>query len=298
VASPFGTLAAVSLAAKDLRPVPAPFRLEPIAAAYLAVVHGLALATFALPWRWSYLAIAVPLYIALGLGTTVGLHRLICHRAFRCPRWLEWSLVTAAMLTGQGSPLLWAATHRIHHAFSDTPRDVHPPLRGFWYAHVGWILDRHSTRSDEWHTWCKDLRGDPYYRWLLRFRLIPQAVAVLTLGSVVGWRALPACFFLPMVLWMHATYFVNSAGHWRWGTAPFRTGEGSKNVAWVAALAFGEGWHNGHHAFPRSARHGLLSGEIDLSWGFIALLQRLGLAWDVQLPTAHRRDSMLQRGRS
>ncbi|MSP91416.1 MAG: acyl-CoA desaturase [Myxococcales bacterium] len=257
-----------------------------VAARYLLIVHGGAALAFVLPWQWRWLPGAVALYVVLGIGTTVGLHRLICHRAFRCPRSVEWALVTAAMLTGQGSPLLWAATHRIHHAFSDVPQDVHSPRRGFWYGHVGWILDRSSVGDDEWRVWCKDLRHDPYYLWLLRFRLVPQFAAIGFVAALEGWAAVPACFLLPMVLWMHATYLVNSASHWSWGSAAWRTGEGSRNVWWVALLALGEGWHNHHHAFPRSARHGLLPGQFDFAWWFICALERLGLAWDVQVPSA------------
>jgi stearoyl-CoA desaturase (delta-9 desaturase) len=261
---------------------PAPVRFSKVAALYLVLVHALALSAFWLPWPRHALPIAVAVYLAVGFGTTVGLHRLLSHHSFRCPRWVEYALVTAAMLTGQGSPLLWVATHRIHHAHTDSPRDVHSPRRGFWYAHLGWILDEGSTEPEAWRTWCRDLAGDAYYHWLIRFRLVPQAIAVVLFGLAFGWSALPACFFLPVVLWMHSTYSVNSVCHFPlFGFRGHETRDTSRNVWWVGVLALGEGWHNNHHAAPRSARYGQRGWQVDVSWWFIRLLQRLGLAREV-----------------
>lgn len=262
---------------------------DPLILGYLVVVHGLAVAAFALPWRPVYVVVAVGLYLAMGLGTTVGLHRLICHRSFGCPRWVEYGLISAAMVTGQGSPLLWAATHRLHHARSDRDGDPHSPRNSFWYGHMGWIYDSASTGRDDWRRWCRDLHHDQYYQWLLRYRLAPHVVVAAAIVVTLGWQALPACLYLPMVAWMNATYLVNSAGHWpRFGHAPFATGEGSRNVWWVGLLALGEGWHNNHHAFPASARHGLLARQFDLSWLFIRALMAMGLAQRVKLPDAQQ----------
>ncbi|MBU8896459.1 acyl-CoA desaturase [Corallococcus sp. H22C18031201] len=266
------------------------FRVSLIIVVYMLVVHALAASAFVLPWPPHALPVALTLYVAMGLGTTVGLHRLICHRAFECPRWVEYGLVTVAMLTGQGSPLLWAATHRIHHAKADTEGDVHSPERGLWYAHMGWILNEASTDDDAWRTWCKDLAGDRYYHWLLRFRLGPQVIAVLVLGLTLGWRTLPAYFFLPMVSWMQSTYAVNSVCHARaFGTRVHDTRDHSRNVWWVSVLALGEGWHNNHHAFPASARHGWVWWQVDVGWTFIRCLRAVGLARQVHLPTPNLR---------
>ena len=262
-----------------------PSRINPAVAAYLLLVHALALSAFWLPWPPYALAIGLSLYVAIGLGTTVGLHRLLSHRAFRCPRPVEYALVTLAMLTAQGSPLLWVATHRLHHARTDVDGDVHSPVRGLWHAHLGWILDDASTEPEAWRTWCRDLAHEPYYHWLLRYRLVPQAVAVLLLGLLLGPRALPACFFLPVVLWMQSTYCVNSVCHAQaFGSRAHATRDLSRNVWWVGLLALGEGWHNNHHAFPGSARLGQRPWQLDPGWAFVRLLERVGLARDVRRP--------------
>jgi stearoyl-CoA desaturase (delta-9 desaturase) len=162
---------------------------------------------------------------------------------------------------------------------------VHSPRRGFWYAHLAWILDDASTATDEWRTFCRDFAGDGYYQWLLRYRMVPQLVLVAVLGVTLGWAALPACFFLPLVLWMHGTYTVNSVCHVEaFGSRPHATRDLSRNVWWVSLVALGEGWHNNHHAWPASARHGWVWWQLDPGWAFIRLLEGLGLAWDVRVP--------------
>ncbi|WP_375767382.1 acyl-CoA desaturase [Archangium gephyra] len=253
--------------------------------AYMVLVHGLAASAFWLPWPPYALPVALVMYVSIGLGTTVGLHRLLSHRAFHCPRWVEYALVSVAMLTGQGSPLLWAATHRLHHVHTDLPQDIHSPLRGFWYSHMGWILDDDSTEPEAWRTYCRDMANDPYYHWLLRYRMVPQVLAVVLFGVTLGWSLVPACFFLPVVCWMQSTYCVNSVCHVKaFGFRDHDTRDLSRNVWWVAVLALGEGWHNNHHAFPGSARHGQGWWQLDPGWAFIRLLRWLGLAWDVRLP--------------
>jgi stearoyl-CoA desaturase (delta-9 desaturase) len=254
-------------------------------AVYMVLVHGLAASSLWLPWPPFALPVIIGLHVSIMLGTTVGLHRLLSHRAFRCPRWVEYGLVTLAMISGQGSPLLWAAIHRSHHVHTDLPEDIHSPLRGLWYSHLGWIFDDDSTDSEAWRKYCRDLAEDRYYLWLLRYRMVPQVVTVVLLGLTLGWSALPACFFLPLVLWMHSTYCVNSVCHLRLlGFRTHDTRDFSRNVWWVSVFALGEGWHNNHHAFPGSARHGQAWWQFDPGWAFIRLLQGLGLAWDVRLP--------------
>ncbi|APR75823.1 Fatty acid desaturase [Minicystis rosea] len=261
-------------------------RVNPVAVTYLVILHALALAAFLLPVRPALVLTAIAIYVLEGLGSTVGLHRLLSHRSFACPRWVEYLLVSVAMMTGQGSPILWVATHRRHHRYSDREGDVHSPHQGFVYSHVGWMVDDFSTSPDD-ARYSKDLADDPYYRWLLRYRFVPQVATVLVLGVTFGVRGLPLAFFLPSVLWMHSTYCVNSVCHHpAMGTAPFETEDRSRNVGWVALLTFGEGWHNNHHAFPRSAQHGLGRGQIDVSHAVIRLLAWLGLAWNVQQPPA------------
>ncbi|HEX8282894.1 MAG TPA: acyl-CoA desaturase [Pyrinomonadaceae bacterium] len=258
---------------------------------YLCLVHVVAASAFLLPMRAGHVALAFVTYFSIGFSTTVGLHRLLSHRSFECPKWLEYLLVSVAMLTGQGSPLLWVANHRIHHGRSDREGDVHSPTRGFWYAHVGWIFDDASTDPEAYRKYCQDLAGDRYYHWLVRYRLAPQAAAVALVGFTLGWPAVPLVFFLPVVCWMHSTYAVNSVCHdARFGSRLFETREGSRNVWWVGLLALGEGWHNNHHAYPRSARHGLGPRQLDLSYLVIRLLHLLGLARNLkEAPAVTRR---------
>jgi stearoyl-CoA desaturase (delta-9 desaturase) len=257
---------------------------------YLCVVHAVAASAFLLPVRPWHVALAFVTYFSIGFSTTVGLHRLLSHRSFECPKWLEYVLVTLAMLTGQGSPLLWVANHRIHHGRSDREGDVHSPRRGFWYGHILWIIDDASTDPEAYRKYCKDLAGDCYYHWLVRFRLAPQAAAVALVGLTLGWTAVPLVFFLPVVCWMHSTYAVNSVCHdARFGSRLFETREGSRNVWWVGLLALGEGWHNNHHAYPRSAHHGLGARQLDLSYLLIRLFGVLGLARNLkEFPDATR----------
>ncbi|HEX8474584.1 MAG TPA: acyl-CoA desaturase [Pyrinomonadaceae bacterium] len=260
-------------------------RVNGLVLAYLCVMHVIAVSAFFLPMRLSYLCLAAFVYLFIGFSTTIGLHRLLSHKSFKCPKWLEYLLVTGAMLTGQGSPLLWVANHRIHHQQSDQEGDIHSPQRGFWYSHFLWIIDDDSTDSLAYRKYCKDLLADPYYHWLVRYRLVPQMAAVLAVGFALGWAAVPSVFFLPVVCWMHSTYSVNSFCHHRWfGSRMFKTRENSRNVWWVGLLALGEGWHNNHHAFPRSARHGMKWYQLDLSYLLIRLLGQIGLAWNIKEP--------------
>jgi stearoyl-CoA desaturase (delta-9 desaturase) len=266
------------MSAEILR-VASPVRVNRLTVAYFCIVHALAALAFVLPARAAHVALAVGVYFFVGFCTTVGLHRLLTHRSFECPRWVEYLLVSGAMLTGQGSPLLWVANHRMHHAHSDREGDVHSPRRGFWYSHIGWIADDDSTDPLAYRKYCKDLAGDRYYHWLVRYRMAPQALGVAAVGFTLGWAAVPLVFFLPIVCWMHSTYCVNSFCHdRRFGSRAFETRDESRNVWWVGLLALGEGWHNNHHAHPRSVRHGLGRRQLDLSYLLIRLLRRLGLA--------------------
>lgn len=260
-------------------------RVNYLVVAYLCLVHAVALSAFFMPVRRVHLALAVATYLCIGFSTTIGLHRLLSHRSFQCHKWLEYLLVTIAMLTGQGSPLLWVANHRIHHGYSDREGDVHSPRRGFWYSHILWIVDDASTDPHAYRKYCKDLAGDAYYHWLVRYRLVPQAAAVALVGACFGWSAVPIVFFLPVVCWMHSTYAVNSFCHdARFGSRMFETKEGSRNVWWVALLALGEGWHNNHHADPRSVRHGRGARQVDFSYLLVRLMRASGLAWNLQEP--------------
>ena len=186
-------------------------------------------------------------------------------------------------MTLEGGPIQWVVTHRIHHAHADQAGDPHTPRDGGWWAHMGWILwgtaQNHSATTIAHYA--PDLMNDPYYRWLTRRYYIPLSVVGIMLFVIGGWSVLLWVVFLRLTLTLHSTWLVNSATH-LWGTKRFETDDDSRNSWWVALLTFGEGWHNNHHAYPTSARHGLRWYEVDLNWLGIRTLQFLGLAHGIK----------------
>ena len=259
---------------------------------YMAAVHGLALVAL-LPRFWSWQALATLLimyWITACLGVTLGYHRLLSHRSFQVPRWLERVLATCGALSCQHGPIDWVGLHRHHHKFSDTAVDHHDSNLGFWWSHMGWMLVGVPALAAVPRL-TGDLAVDPYYRWLNRWFLSLQLILGVFLywvGSatgVGGWSLVLWGIPLRLAIVYHCTWLVNSATH-SWGQVSHDSGDNSKNNPWVAALTFGEGWHNNHHAFPHSARHGVEKGQIDLTWEHIRFLQALGLATHVRLPRA------------
>jgi sn-1 stearoyl-lipid 9-desaturase len=215
------------------------------------------------------------------LGITLGFHRLVTHRSFQTPKWLEYFLMFCGTLACQGGPIEWIGTHRAHHLYSDTDPDPHDSNKGFWWSHMGWLVYYRPTEIDLSRL-TKDIAGDPVYQFLeknMLFIQIALGVALLLLG---GWSFVVWGIFVRVVFVYHCTWLVNSATH-KFGYRSHESGDRSTNCWWVALLVFGEGWHNNHHAFQYSARHGLEWWEIDLTWMTIRLLQTLGLAWNVKL---------------
>ncbi len=231
-------------------------------------------------FKWQFLAAAVLLYwIGVGLGISLGYHRLHTHRSYKLPLWFEYFLAVCGTLTLQGGPIFWVATHRIHHQFSDRPGDPHSPHDGAWWAHIGWLLVGESKHNNTklMAKYAPDLAKDRFYVLLNDYHWIPLLVVSGLLFLIGG---------LPLMLWgtcvqivfgLHATWAVNSATH-MWGGRRFKTRDDSRNNWWVALISFGEGWHNNHHAHPTSARHGLAWYEFDPSWISIQILRFLGIA--------------------
>jgi fatty-acid desaturase len=252
-------------------------------------------------WSWPAVITAVVLYwVAGSLGIGMGFHRLITHRGYKVPKVVEYILVTCGTLSLEGGPIQWVVTHRIHHAHTDRVGDPHTPRDGGWWAHSGWILNGTAQNHDQIKLahYAPDLIADPYYRLLNRFYYVPLFVVGIMLFYFGGWGVLLWGVFLRLTLALHATWLVNSATH-LWGRTRFQTGDDSRNSWWVAMLTFGEGWHNNHHAYPTSARHGLRWYEFDVNWLGIWTLQFVGLARSVKQVRFDRTTSVWQlvRGR-
>jgi stearoyl-CoA desaturase (delta-9 desaturase) len=235
-------------------------------------------------FSWTNLIVAAVLYwMAVGLGISMGYHRLHTHRGFKTSKLFEYFLAICGTLTLEGGPIFWVAIHRRHHQHSDQPLDPHTPrVSGFW-AHIGWILfgEAQHNNTATMSRYAPDLGKDPFYRWLTTYHWVPLTVLGFALLAVGGWPLVNWAIFLRVVLGLHATYLVNSATH-LWGRRRFATQDDSKNSWWVALLTFGEGWHNNHHAHPTSARHGLAWYEFDPTWIELKLLRAVGVVWDVK----------------
>jgi len=251
----------------------------------IAAVHvGALLAPFTFTWQgfWAFFWLQ---WITGLLGITLCYHRLLAHRSFQVPKWLEYGLTLCGALALQGGPLKWVATHRVHHAFSDRPQDPHSPRRGFWWAHVGWLFawDETLDRPDNYTRFVPDLTRDPVHQFIEKTELL---YTILLGGALYAWGGLSCLVwgvFARLVFVYHTTWLVNSAAH-LWGYQSYRTNEGSRNNWWVALLSYGEGWHNNHHAYLHSAAHGLRWWEVDPTYLTIRLLGWLKLARRIRLP--------------
>jgi stearoyl-CoA desaturase (delta-9 desaturase) len=252
------------------------------------------------------LAVMASLYVLTGLGIGVGYHRLLTHRSFETSRALRYTWAILGSLALEGSVIPWVAHHRKHHAFSDEAGDPHSPhghgdgfrgaLKGLAHAHLGWVL--FGKRQEDRECYIGDLKDDrgmnlvsdlfPLFA-VLTFA-IPAALGLAISGSWWGaltgfvWGGLVRVFFLH-----HVTFAINSICHFA-GRRSFATGDQSRNVFWLALPSLGEAWHNNHHAFPTSARHGLRGREIDIAGLVIGAMERVGLVWNVVAVDAARKD--------
>jgi fatty-acid desaturase len=257
----------------------------------LALFHaGAVAALFLFTWQGLWVALAL-LWISGGWGIGMGYHRLLTHRGYETPKWLEYFLTLCGTLALQGGPLFWVATHRKHHRHSDQTGDPHSPRDGRWWSHAGWLMWGNALTDDELRRYVPDLQRDRFHRTVEKWHFVPMLVLIAALwlwGVRAGGGYLAASLitwgvFLRTTIALHGTWLVNSAAH-GWGSRRFATPDDSTNNWWVALLTFGEGWHNNHHADPRSVRHGIVWYELDVNWICIALLRRIGLARKVHLP--------------
>jgi fatty-acid desaturase len=250
---------------------------------FLSTAHVGAIAALFF-WSWPAVITAICLYwISGSLGIGMGYHRLLTHRGYKVPKLVEYFLVTCGTTGLQGGPIEWVTTHRMHHAHTDRIGDPHSPRDGGWWALVGWILWGTAQNHSEADIarYAPDIAKDRYYRFLSRHYYVPLLIVGLMLFAFGGLGVMLWGVFLRLTLELHATWLVNSATH-LWGRTRFETGDDSRNSWWVALLTFGEGWHNNHHAYPTSARHGLRWYEFDMNWLGIRALQLLGLAHGIK----------------
>ena len=250
----------------------------------IAIIHLGAVFAF-WTFTWSGFWVFIALQLVTGLGITLGFHRLLAHRSFQVPKWLEYLLTLCGSLALQGGAIKWVATHRVHHAFSDRPQDPHSPTRGFWWAHLLWLFayDEVLDHPTKYWQYAPELAKDPVHQWLNRTQVL-QAVALgFVLFVLGGWSWLVWGLFLRTVFVYHGTWLVNSAAH-LWGYKTFDTNEGSTNNWWVALVSYGEGWHNNHHAYLHSAAHGLRWWEFDITYVMIRVLAAMRLATRIRLP--------------
>jgi fatty-acid desaturase len=238
-------------------------------------------------FSWSALGVAVLLYWATGaIGICLCYHRILTHKSLQVPKPLEYAMAMLGALALQGGPVEWVSTHRAHHAKSDREGDPHSARRGLRWAHMDWLYlpNEYRLSVPEQRRLAPDLYAQPYYRFLEKTAILWQIVLGLVLLMLGGMPWLVWGLFVRVTVTYHLTWFVNSAAHFS-GYRSFRTGDLSTNNWWVALLAWGEGWHNNHHAFPFSARHGLRWFELDLTWLTIKFLAALRLARDIKIPT-------------
>jgi stearoyl-CoA desaturase (delta-9 desaturase) len=256
-------------------------------------VHLACLAVIAVGVSPVALGVAAVSYLARMFGITAFYHRYFSHRSFRCSRGVQFGGAVLGAAAAQRGPLWWAAHHRQHHRSTDRPGDPHTPREGFWHAHLLWLFDpaNQATRLDL----VPDLARYRELRILDRYHhLVPVLTALATFGVGVGlatawpslhtsgWQVFVWGFVVATVALYHSTFAVNSVAH-RFGRRRFATRDDSRNNALVALLTLGEGWHNNHHRFPRSARQGLGRFEADPTWLGLRLLARLGLVSDLQI---------------
>lgn len=258
---------------------------------FVVVFHIAAVGAF-FTFSWQNLAAAAFIWwIAGSLGIGIGYHRLLTHRGFKTPKWLEYTLSIFGTLALQSGPLSWVSTHRIHHAFTDQENDPHSPRHGTYWAHIGWIFRGTSQNQTEetMRRYCPDMIDDKFHRVLNRIYWVPLVFLAAGLFAYGGVGMVLWGVFLRTVVGWHFTWLVNSATH-LWGSRRFETRDDSRNNGLVAAVTWGEGWHNNHHAHPRSAKHGLAWYEIDINWIEIRLLQMVGLAKDIYAYDAKKQE--------
>ncbi len=253
---------------------------------------------------WGVLFLPIGNYIFTSMGIGAGYHRLLTHRGFKCPKWFEYTLAMLGVCSFQDSPARWVLVHRLHHQHSDHQPDPHTPKVSAWWSHMGWLFvdNRELSTATAYDRYARDLIRDPMYMWLQKglnwvWVYFAHAVVITLAGFGLGWlftgSAVSGYWIAVQVfLWgvvmrtiftWHVTWGINSFAH-MWGYRNYETREDSRNNWLFALLTNGEGWHNNHHADPRSARHGHRWWEVDLTFATLVLLEKTGLISDLVRP--------------
>jgi fatty-acid desaturase len=264
--------------------------LSPWAIGWLGLAH---IASLVAPFyfSWQALVLAVFLHWVTGsLGICLGYHRMLTHSGMKTYNWVRYVFASIGTLAGEGSPLDWISDHRKHHAFSDHEGDPHTPHDGRWWSHMTWLAyhTHNGDRKKYLQRWAPDLYKERGMRILDVMFLPMHILSIFVLAGAGYWLGGTYMatsfvlwgFFVRLVAVLHTTWLVNSASH-IWGYRNYTTTDDSRNNWLVAIIAYGEGWHNNHHAYPRMAKHGHKWWEFDITWQAIKLLRAVGLVWDV-----------------
>jgi stearoyl-CoA desaturase (delta-9 desaturase) len=261
-----------------------PFVIDWYRLPVLALMHVAALCSIFTGVTKEALIWFVCLHFPRMFGITGGMHGYFSHRSFKLGRLAQFVLAVLAQSTGQGGALTWAAYHRHHHRHTDTPLDVHSPkYRGFWYGHIGWLFDRNAIKNVDFSV--RDFRVYPELDFLDRYGMLPSYVLAIVC-ALRGGSVFCFGFALSTVLVFHQTFIVNSCTH-LWGSRRYETKDDSRNSWLIALIMAGEGWHNNHHFYPRSARRGFFWWEFDPTYYTIKVLGYLGIAKDIRVPPPH-----------
>ncbi len=224
-------------------------------------------------------------------GITAGYHRYFSHKTYKVNRVVQFLIAWLGCSSAQKGPLWWAAHHRHHHRYADTPQDIHSPARdGFWWSHVGWILDSKYDATN--YKMIPDLTKYPELMWINKYFLVPPFVWGLLCIAIAGWKGAVWGFIISTVLLWHATFLINSAAH-LFGRRRFATTDTSRNSFILALITLGEGWHNNHHYYPGATNQGFYWWELDVTYYGLRIMQFFGLASDLRTPP----ESVLALGR-
>ncbi len=227
--------------------------------------------------NWTHIVLLIAFNVLAGLGVTVGYHRMLTHRSFQPHPVVKFIFLVLGSMAVEGPALEWAATHIKHHAHSDREGDPHSPVEGFWHAHMGWMFNRSFADPN---VYCRNLVKDPIVVFVSRTFVLWVFLSLAIPFAIGGWTGLLWGGLVRIFITHHITWSVNSVCH-TFGKREFETRDQSRNEWIVGLLGLGEGWHNNHHAFPRSAFHGLHWWQFDLSGYVIWTLERIGLVRDV-----------------